>query len=234
LSQIIEQINERLGTNFDPSDRLFFDAIAGKLVRRPDFQQQAAVNSPENFSLVLAKEFEGGVIDQMAAAEEVTIKYLDNPDLQTLVLQAYAPLIQGKAKMAHQEHCPIAELLGPDLESTHLEYKATLRTHADSGELYAPLETATLKTIAAFLNSRDGGTLLIGVTDDGTVNGLDSDYAGLHKPGQDDRERFQQHLANIVTASMGSAAATNVRPHLHRVNGGDVCRIQVDPVRIPG
>ena len=111
LSRIIEQINERFGTNFDPADRLFFDAVADKLVR-PDIQQQAAANSPENFALVLAKEFEGGVIDQMAPAEDVTIKYLDNPDLQTLVLQAYAPLIQGKAKIAHQEHCPIAELLG--------------------------------------------------------------------------------------------------------------------------
>ena len=75
-----------------------------------------------------------------------------------------------------------------------------------------PLETATLKTIAAFLNSRDGGTLLIGVADDGTVHGLDSDYATLHKPGKDDRDQFQQHLANIISASMGPAAATNVRP----------------------
>jgi type I restriction enzyme R subunit len=233
LSRIIEQINDRFGTNFDPTDRLFFDAVAEKLVRRPDIQQQAAVNSPENFALVVAKEFEGGVIDQMAAAEDVTIKYLDNPDLQAMVLQAYAPLIQGKAKIAHQEHCPITELLGPDVESAHLEYKTTLRTHADSGELYSPLETASLKTIAAFLNSRDGGTLLIGVADDGTVHGLESDYATLHKPGQDDRDRFQQHLANIISASMGAAAATNVRPGLQRVNGGDVCRVQVDPCGFP-
>jgi len=53
-----------------------------------------------------------------------------------------------------------------------LEYKASLRTHADSGKVYKPLETASLKTIAAFSNSRDGGTLLIGVADDGTVCGL--------------------------------------------------------------
>src|SRR5262249_33394657 len=144
-------------------------------------------------------------------------------------LQAYAPLIQGKAKIAHQEHCPIAELLGPDLESAHLEYKATLRTHADSGELYTPLETASLKTIAAFLNSRDGGTLLIGVADDGTVYGLESDYVTLHKPGQDARDRFQQHLANIMSAAFGPAAATKVRPQIQRVNGSDVCRVQVDP-----
>lgn len=233
LSKIIEQINERFGTNFDPTDRLFFDAVADKLARRPDIQQQAAANSPENFALVLAKEFEGGVIDQMAAAEDVTIKFLDNPDLQAHVLSVYAPLIQGKAKVAHQEHCPIVDLLGPDRESAHLEYKATLRTHADSGELYKPLETASLKTIAAFLNSRDGGTLLLGVADDGTVHGLDADYATLHKPGHDDRDRFVQHLAQIIGQAMGDAAATNVRPQIHHVDVGDVCRIHVDPCGFP-
>ena len=57
--------------------------------------------------------------------------------------------------------------------------KSTLRTCADSGEVYKPLETMTIKTIAAFLNSRDGGTLLIGVGDDGAPFGLESDYASL-------------------------------------------------------
>ena len=42
LSLIIEQINERFGTSWDPTDRLFFDAVPDKLVRRPDIEQQAA------------------------------------------------------------------------------------------------------------------------------------------------------------------------------------------------
>ncbi len=50
-------LNERFGTNFDPEDRYFYDAIADKLAGRPDMQQAAAANSPENFKLVLEKEF---------------------------------------------------------------------------------------------------------------------------------------------------------------------------------
>lgn len=65
-------------------------------------------------------------------------------------------------KAARQEHCPIGELLGPPpKEGSHLEYKATFRTRAEEGkngkpigEVFKPLETASLKTIAAFLNSR--------------------------------------------------------------------------------
>jgi hypothetical protein len=135
--------------------------------------------------------------------------------------------LYGKALLAG------VDLLGPDRESTHLEYKATLRTHADSGETFKPLETASLKTIAAFMNSREGGTLLIGVADDGTVHGLESDYASRSKTDQDPRDWFLQHLANIISTSMGDAAATLVRPQIHQVNGGEVCRVQVDPAGFP-
>lgn len=99
--------------------------------------------------------------------------------------------------------------------------------------MFKAIETACLKTIAAFLNSREGGTLLIGVADDGSVHGLDADYATRSKKDQDPRDWFQQHLANIVSTSMGDAAATNVRLHIHKVNGGEVCRVQVDPAGFP-
>jgi type I restriction enzyme R subunit len=163
----------------------------------------------------------------------MALSYLDSADMQVEILAVYAPLIQNKAKVAHQEHCDIVELLGADKESTHLECKASLRTHQDSGELLKPLETAVLKTVAAFLNSRDGGTLLIGVADDGSVHGLEADYLTLHQAGQDDRDRFQQHLANIVSQSMGAAAATNMSPQIHHVDGHDLCRVHVQPSGVP-
>lgn len=233
LSQIIERLNERYGTNFDPEDRVFYDAIAEKLTQRSDIQQAAAANTPENFALILGKELQSSVLDQLGLAEDMALSYIDNPAMQADILAAYLPFIQGKAKVAHQEHCDIVELLGPDRESAHLEYKSTLRTHADSGETFKPLETACLKTIAAFLNSREGGTLLIGVADDGTVHGLDTDYASRTTTGQDPRDWFQQHLANIVSTAIGDAAATNVRPYIHHVHGHDICRVQVDPCRFP-
>ena len=173
------------------------------------------------------------MLDQLGVAEDMALSYIDSPDMQGEILAAYLPFIQGKAKVAHQEYCDIVDLLGPDKESVHLEYKATLRTHRDSGETFKPLETASLKTIAAFLNSREGGTLLIGVADDGTVHGLEADYASRSKADQDPRDWFQQHLANIISTSMGDAAATNVRPHLHHVDGHDICRVQVDACGFP-
>lgn len=163
----------------------------------------------------------------------MALSYLNNPEMQSEIVTNYLPFIQGRARAAHQEFCDIVDLLGPDRESAHLEYKASLRTAQETGETFKPLETASLKTIAAFLNSREGGTLLIGVADNGAIHGLEADYASRSKTTQDPRDWFQQHLANIISASMGDAAATMVRPAILHVDGHDICRVQVDPSGFP-
>jgi type I restriction enzyme R subunit len=240
LSQIIAQINERSGTSFAPEDRLFYDAVAAKLVSSTDVQQAAAANSPANFRLLLERLFLNGVVDQLDVSQDLAVKYLDDFDVQSLVLGAYLPMIQRRAQVAWQETCPIGELLGPVKESASLEYKATLRIHAAGpdpghvvGEVFKPLETATVKTIAAFLNSSDGGTLLIGVADDGAVTGLASDYASLHKAGKDDRDSFLLHLGYLLSAAMGDAAASQVRAEILTVEGEDLCRVHAHPSGFP-
>jgi predicted HTH transcriptional regulator len=82
-----------------------------------------------------------------------------------------------------------------DRESQHLEYKSTLRTRAD-GSLFRLLESSTLTTIAAFANSYGGGALLVGVTDEGSVCGIGTDYGTLRKPGKDD-----QDLSSSISAT---------------------------------
>jgi type I restriction enzyme, R subunit len=135
--------------------------------------------------------------------------------------------------VAYQEHCPIGELLDGQGENAHLEYKSTLRTGADSGEVIKALETASLKTVAAFANSREGGTLLIGVADDGTVHGLSDDYASLHKEDKDDRDRFLLHLNQLLINAFGEAAASTVSTQLHTIDGDDLCRVHVPPSSFP-
>lgn len=59
-------------------------------------------------------------------------------------------------------------------ESSKLEFKSTLRWNIHSGAIGKEIETAWLKTIVAFLNS-EGGVLLVGVKDDGSIHGLSDD-----------------------------------------------------------
>jgi type I restriction enzyme R subunit len=104
---------------------------------------------------------------------------------------------------------------------------------ADTGQLFKPLESACLKTVAAFLNAPHGGTLLIGVNDDGTVHGLGADYATLHKDDKGDRDLFQLHLMQVITDSVGAAAAANVAPQFHTIEGRDIARVHVQPSAVP-
>ena len=59
-------------------------------------------------------------------------------------------------------------------ESDEIEFKSTLRFNLHTGEKDSRMEFACVKTIAGFLN-RDGGSLVIGVGDDGSPLGLDTD-----------------------------------------------------------
>ncbi len=234
LSHIIQNLNERFGLKLTEADRLHLDGIAQELIEDETVQRQAAANSQENFEVRFPEHFQSAVVDRLAGAEEFTFQLLDNENLSEQVMSAYLPLVYGRAKVAWQEHCPIGELLGPPpKEGAHLEYKSTLRTRAETGELFKPLQTASLKTVAAFLNSREGGTLLIGVADDGSVFGLDSDYATLRKPGKDDRDLFGLHLNQALINSVGMAATANVGQEILSVGGKDLCRVHVKPSRFP-
>jgi type I restriction enzyme, R subunit len=234
LSHIIENLNERFGPKLTEADRLHLDGIAQDLIDDETVQRQAAANSMGNFGVPFPQHFQSAVVERLAGADEFSFQLLDNEDLSEQAMNAYHPLVYGKVKVAWQEHCPIGEILGPPpKEGAHLEYKSTFRTRADTGELFKPLQTATLKTVAASLNSREGGTLLIGVADDGSVFGLDYDYATLHKPGKDDRDVFGLHLNQALINALGMAAAANVSQEILEVGGKDLCRVHVKPSSFP-
>ena len=234
LSQIISKLNERFGLKLTEADRLHLDSIAQELAQNETVQRQAAANTMGNFEVQFPQHFEKAVVDRLTGAEGFSYKLLEDEDMAEQVRQVYLPLVYGLAKVAWQEHCPIGDLLGPPpKEGQHLEYKSTFRTHASSGEQFKPLQTASLKTIAAFLNSREGGTLLIGVSDDGSVFGLEGDYATLRKEGKDDRDVFLLHLDQAVINAVGLAAAANVSHDIREVGGRDLCRVHVKPSSFP-
>jgi hypothetical protein len=80
-------------------------------------------------------------------------------------------------------------------ESETVEFKSTLRTNLTTGERDERIERAVLKTLVAFLNSK-GGTLLIGVEDDGHVIGIDESFKN--------RDKASLHLTNLVTTHIGN------------------------------
>ena len=114
-------------------------------------------------------------------------------------------------------------------EHGRLEFKSSLRWDVRQGNVNKALEKVAAKTIAGFLNAKDGGVLLIGVADDRTVLGLEPDYATLRRPERDDRDAFEQHLVQTVVNLLGEATVAFFTVTFHDVDDRDVCQVTVEP-----
>ena len=115
-------------------------------------------------------------------------------------------------------------------ESDELEFKSTLRWDVKEGMINKKLEEVIMKTVAAFANSQ-GGTLLIGVGDDGEVIGLEPDY---HSLGGVDRDKFELHLRNLLNQQFGTGFVTSkVVVKFHEVEEKEVCQIETAAAKEP-
>jgi type I restriction enzyme R subunit len=85
LSQLIDILNERFGTDFKPGDQLFFDSILEDAVANSTLRQTALANTMENFGYVFLKALEGLFIDRMEQNEEITAKYLNEKEFKEVV-----------------------------------------------------------------------------------------------------------------------------------------------------
>ena len=109
-------------------------------------------------------------------------------------------------------------------ESSELEFKSTLRWNLHAAKVDKKMEEVILKSIAAFSNA-DGGTLIIGVADDGEILGLENDYNSLKSP---DKDGFELHLRNLVNNAYGKGyATTNLSLRFSLINDLDVCEVLI-------
>ena len=90
-------------------------------------------------------------------------------------------------------------------ESDAVEFKSTLRTNLHTGQLDKRMELAVLRTLAGFLNT-NGGTLILGVSDDGTLVGIDADKFS-------NEDKMSLHLVNILKNRMGTQAIMSIHFH---------------------
>ena len=118
--------------------------------------------------------------------------------------------------------CPTEELLTRD-ETRSVEYKQTARWNVQEQRRDKTIEQVVVKTVAGMLNDR-GGTLLIGVTDNGEPVGLHDDYAQVKPPNADG---YVNWLDTLFENTIGHTGANRLTIRIDRVNDHDICRIDV-------
>ena len=100
------------------------------------------------------------------------------------------------------------------------EFKSTVRMNLKSGKIGKEIELAWLKGATAFMNT-DGGTLLIGVGDDGEVLGLEPDQF-------ENEDRCRLHLKNLVNQHIGAELSPFIRFEVGKIEGRTVAVVQCE------
>ncbi|MDA8349363.1 MAG: type I restriction endonuclease subunit R, partial [Pseudomonadota bacterium] len=82
LSEIIEVLNERFGTQFSEADRLFFQQIKEKACNTEQVVQTALANPLDKFELGIRKLIQDLMIERMAENDKIVTRYMEDGEFQ--------------------------------------------------------------------------------------------------------------------------------------------------------
>jgi predicted HTH transcriptional regulator len=122
---------------------------------------------------------------------------------------------------------PISELIHLG-ESDTLEFKSSIQWDIRQDKQNTDLRHEVLKTIVAFLNS-GGGTLVIGVEDNGNIYGLHNDIKLMGGT----LDEIQKLLSSIIMERIGPEFSPFIKLRFEQLNGDNVCVVDVDRVNEP-
>ncbi len=210
LSRIIAELNERFGLNLGPEHRVTLGQMMERLDVDPGLDASARVNTRENVRLTFDQKVDHAIQDIVDSNFDLYKRITDDPAFGAAVKD----FLFDQYLRAHRQ----AEELIKRGEFKTLEFKSSLRWSLKEGRLDDKGVThAVLKTVAAFLNT-EGGDILIGVADDGTVVGFEHDQL-------ENDDKFMRHLTQVVRNALGDRAGTCIDPTVQIAQGRSVCLV---------
>src|SRR5690606_8763840 len=104
LSEIIEVLNERFGTEFTAADQLLFDQFVAAAKLDDEVVQRAKANPLDNFALAMKGKVEELMVDRMDQNQEIVTRYLNDAQFQDvafrlLVKRIYDEIRSGKSEV---------------------------------------------------------------------------------------------------------------------------------------
>ena len=142
-----------------------------------------------------------------------------------VIAEGYRKLSTLGTSDAEATMAPPVDALVATGESDYIEFKSTFRMNLHTGEKDPRMELAVLKTIAGFLNN-SGGTLVIGIGDDGSACGLRTD-------GFSNEDRMNLHLVNLIRDHMSPHHMIYVHPRFEDFEDERVMAIECRPAKSP-
>lgn len=85
LSHIINQINERFGADLNQEDRVYFEQIVVDMGADKKLEEQALVNTIDQFRYGFEKKITDTLISRMEKNEKISGMFLNNPDMRSYI-----------------------------------------------------------------------------------------------------------------------------------------------------
>jgi type I restriction enzyme R subunit len=82
LSEIIEVLNNKFGTNFSNEDRLFFEQIKERATNSPEVVRLRQANPFDKFQLGLRRMLEDLMIQRMSENDKIVTRYMDDKSFE--------------------------------------------------------------------------------------------------------------------------------------------------------
>lgn len=139
-----------------------------------------------------------------------------------VVRQGFGAISKAQEVVQPPEPKTLAELIAAG-ENSSVEFKSTARWSPADAKIQDFVEFAIVRTTAGFMNTA-GGTLIVGVDDDGNAIGLEHDYQTLRKK---DRDGFELWLMDLLQVTLGKNALTCVSISFEEFAGKDVARVEI-------
>ena len=103
LSEIIDVLNDRFGTEFEEADRLFFEQIEAELMGDAKLQTQAKVNKLDTFKYAFEEMFIDKLIERMDQNQEIFEKILEDQSFGSLVKELMMKKVYERMNAAAEQ-----------------------------------------------------------------------------------------------------------------------------------
>ena len=137
-----------------------------------------------------------------------------NPKSANVILDKFESIQSPLKQLSSEEQ--ILSLIRKG-ENKHIEFKESFTKNIRTGQKDKEIEKSSLKNIVGFLNA-DGGTLLIGVTDNGEIKGVEEDFFTS-------ADKYKLNFKNSINSKIGSEFYSLIDYDLFNVAGYQVLRV---------
>jgi type I restriction enzyme R subunit len=103
LSEIIEVLKERFGTEFNQADQILFDQFVAAAKLDDEVVQRAKANPLDNFALAMKGKVEGLMVHRMDQNQEIVTRYLNDPQFQDLAFRLLVKRIYDEIRGGKSE-----------------------------------------------------------------------------------------------------------------------------------